>query len=153
MPYCTPGDIERLIQRRTLIELTNDLPDMALSTPLPDTVNVEVVEEAIRYADELIDAYLRARYPLPLLKTPTVVKDFAVNLVCHRLYQRRPDQDLPEVIKDAYKATEKALIAVRSGTLTLGVQETQADQPESGEFRVRGRRRRFGGPDGLLEKY
>ncbi|HHK9555479.1 TPA: DUF1320 domain-containing protein, partial [Enterobacter sichuanensis] len=37
--------------------------------------------------------------------------------------------------------------------LTLGLQSTQKDVPESGEIRARARRPTFGGRDGLLEKY
>lgn len=126
---------------------------MAIGQSLPEVVNETVVSEAIRYAVELIDAHLRGRYTLPLTQVPTVLRDLALNLVCHALYRRRPEGDLPEAAKESYRATEKTLVALRDGKLTLGIQATQKDMPEPGEYRVRSRERQFGGPDGLLERY
>lgn len=152
MDYCTPDDVAAVIPRQTLIELTQDGVSMAIGQALPELVNEAVVSEAIRYAVELIDAHLRERYTLTLTQVPTVLKDFALNLVCHALYRRRPEGDLPEAVKESYCATEKTLVALRDGKLTLGIQATQRDMPEPGEC-VRSRERQFGGPDGLLERY
>lgn len=105
---------------------------MAIGQALPDVVNETVVSEVIRYAVELIDAHLRGRYTLPLTQVPTVLKDLALNLVCHALYRRRPEGDLPDAVKESYRATEKTLVALRDGKLTLGIQATQKDMPEPG---------------------
>ncbi|HGJ5884254.1 gp436 family protein [Arsenophonus sp.] len=153
MDYCTPDDVAAVIPRQTLIELTQDGVSMAIGQALPEVVNETVVSEAIRYAVELIDAHLRGRYTLPLTQVPTVLKDLALNLVCHALYRRRPEGDLPDAVKESYRATEKTLVALRDGKLTLGIQATQKDMPEPGECRVRSRERQFGGRDGLLERY
>ncbi|MBL0877920.1 gp436 family protein [Serratia ureilytica] len=153
MAYCTVADVGAVMASRTLIELTNDAVVMNIGEALPATVNEAVIIEAIRYADELIDAHLRGRYRLPLTAVPTVLRDLAVNLVCHWLYRRRPEGDLPEAVKESYRGTEKTLVAIRDGKLTLGVEATQRDMPEPGEMRVRSPGRRFGGPGGLLERY
>ncbi|MBG6242922.1 MAG: DUF1320 domain-containing protein [Candidatus Symbiopectobacterium sp. Dall1.0] len=153
MDYCTPDDVAAVIPRQTLIELTQDGVSMAIGQALPEVVNEAVVSEAIRYAVELIDAHLRGRYTLPLTQVPTVLKDLALNLVCHALYRRRPEGDLPDAVKESTRATEKTLVALRDGKLTLGIQATQRDMPEPGEYRVRSRERQFGGRDGLLERY
>lgn len=153
MAYCTPEDVTKVMSRRTLIELTNDPVERSYAQPLPDTINDTVLDDAIRYADELIDAHLRGRYTLPLTHVPTVLRDLSVNLVCQRLYVRRPQGDLPDVVKEVHRGSLRTLEAIRDNKLTLGVQTTQTDMPESGEFRVRTRRTQFGGRHGLLEKY
>nr|MBA2816359.1 DUF2190 domain-containing protein [Candidatus Pantoea persica] len=59
MDYCTPDDVATVIPRQTLIELTQDGMTMAIDQALPDVVNETVVNDAIRYAVELIDTHLR----------------------------------------------------------------------------------------------
>lgn len=146
MSYCTPDELEKAIPRQTLIWLSSEDPE----AQTPDTA---VVADALSYADELIDAHLRGRYTLPLQEVPTVVRDIAKTLARHWLYSRRPEGDLPEVVKTSYKATLQTLAAIRDNKLTLGVATTQTDMPESGEFKVSAPRARFGGKGGLLEKY
>ena len=147
--YCTPADLPEQIPERTLIQLTNEEVDFSV----PAAVNTTVVDSCIRYADELIDAYLRGRYTLPLAEVPTVLRDIAITLVRYRLYARRPEGAVPDTVKDDHKEARRQLEAIRDGKLTLGLQTTQKDVPESGEIRTRARRPTFGGLDGLLEKY
>ena len=56
-------------------------------------------------------------------------------------------------MKDDHKEARRQLEGLRDNKLTLGLQSTQKDVPESGEIRARARRPTFGGRDGLLEKY
>ena len=88
----------------------------------------------------MIDAHLRGRYTLPLAEVPTVLRDIAITLVRYRLYVRRPEGDLPDTVKDDNKEARRQLEAIRDGKLTLGLQSTQKDVPESGEIRARARR-------------
>ena len=147
--YCTLADLLKQIPERTLIQLTNE--DMDFDTPA--TVDTDVVNSCIVYADELIDAHLRGRYTLPLAEVPTVLRGIAIALSRFQLYDRRPEGDLPDTVKDGNKEARRQLEAIRDGKLTLGLQSTQKDVPESGEIRARARRPTFGGRDGLLEKY
>lgn len=150
---CTLDDIKKLMSTRTLIELTHDVDDQDIGEPLPDVINETIVNDAIRYAQELIDAYLRGRYTLPLEVVPTVLRDLAVSLVCHRLYIRRPQGNLPDAVKEMYKGSLKTLEAIRDGKLTLGIQQHHSALPEKGEFQVSATPPKFGGKQGLLEKY
>ena len=85
---------------------------------------------------------------------PTVLRDIAVTLTRYRLYARRPEGAIPDTVRDDNKAACRQLEAIRDQKkLTLGLQSTQKDVPESGEIRARARRPTFGGRDGLLEKY
>ncbi|GDO99302.1 gp436 family protein [Escherichia coli] len=147
--YCTLADIEAQLPAAVLTELTTDVVDFET----PPEINEAVVENAIRYAGELIDAHLRGRYQLPLPEVPTVLRDLAVTLVRYRLYTRRPEGALPETVKEDFREARRQLEAIRDNRLTLGIAGTQKDVPEPGEFRVRTRPATFGGRNGLLEKY
>ncbi len=90
MRYCSLADLQLAIPAQTLIWLSDDNPEAA-------GINLPVVEEAVRQAEELVDAHLRGRYVLPLDPVPTVVKDMTVNLARHWLYARRPEgSELPD---------------------------------------------------------
>ncbi|WP_334469196.1 gp436 family protein [Arsenophonus sp. PmNCSU2021_1] len=153
MAYCTLEDIGQLLSHHTLVRLTQDVSGEALMGSLPNVIHDKVLSDAIRYADELIDADLRGRYVLPLQTVPTVLRDMAVNLVTHRLYLRRPEGQLPEAIKEVYRGSLKMLEALRDGKLTLGIAASGQVLPEPGAFHVRARPARFSGPGGLLEDF
>lgn len=146
MDYCTPDELTLAVPWQTLVWLSNE-------DATAGQVNDAVVAEAIRHANERIDGYLRGRYTLPLPEVPTLLRDIAVTLTRYRLYARRPEGALPDAVKDDYKDALKQLADIRDNRLTLGLPSTEADAPESGEFRVRARRPTFGGDGGLLEKY
>ncbi len=136
MRYCSLGDLQLTVPAQTLIWLSSD------DTAATD-VNLAVVEEAVRQAEELVDAHLRGRYTLPLAQVPSVVKDVTVNLARHWLYARRPEgSDLPDAVTRTYKAALSMLESIRDGKLTLGMPTGEA-APEPGEVKVRARRRRF----------
>ncbi len=144
MRYCSLADLQLAIPPQTLIQLSNDDESAA-------EMNVAVVEEAVRQAEELVDAYLRGRYNLPLSPVPSVVKDATVNLARHWLYARRPEgSELPDAVTRTYKASLHILESIRTGKLTIGVPTGEA-MPEPGEMKVRTRPRRFGSD--LLERY
>lgn len=144
MRYCSLADLQLAIPAQTLIQLSND-DESAVE------MNAAVVEEAVRQAEELVDAHLRGRYNLPLSPVPSVVKDATVNLARHWLYARRPEgSELPDAVTRTYKAALHILESIRNGKLTIGVPTGEA-MPEPGEMKARTRPRRFGSD--LLERY
>ena len=144
MRYCSLADLQLAIPAQTLIWLSDDNPEAA-------GINLPVVEEAVRQAEELVDAHLRGRYVLPLDPVPTVVKDMTVNLARHWLYARRPEgRELPDAVTRTYKSALQMLETIRDGKLTIGAPTGEA-QPEPGEMKVRARRRTF--DNDLLERY
>ncbi|MCM2494549.1 gp436 family protein [Burkholderia glumae] len=150
MRYCTLFDLQAAVPERTLIELTNDTP-VDYGTPPATTINTNIVESAVRQAEEIIDAHLRGRYDLPLSPVPTVIKDVTVNLARHWLYARRPEgAGLPETVSQTFKASMQMLEKIRDNKLTIG-DPSGAATPEPGEMKVRARRREFGSD--LLERY
>lgn len=143
MRYCNRTDVSNAIPERTLIQLSND-------DPAAEAPNESVIEDGVRQAEELVDGYLRGRYNLPLDPVPTVLRDAAVYLARHWLYQRRPEGMVPDAVKDSRKDTIKLLESIRDGVVTLGMPTGQAT-PEPGEIRVRARRPQF--TDDRWERY
>ncbi|EAB4400481.1 DUF1320 domain-containing protein [Salmonella enterica subsp. enterica serovar Muenchen] len=151
--YCTLADVEKVLPRRQLTELTCDMSGQSLSQALPDSPDEAVVNEAIRYASEYADGFLRNRYQVPLARVPTIIRDLVVNLTIERLYLRRPAKDLPESVKRLFSGTLKTLELIRDGRMTPGVLAEQTILPEPGQTRVKSRPAVLGGPGGWLEKY
>ncbi len=148
--YCTLADLKLAVPERTLIELTNDTTT-DYGAPAPTTINTDIVESAVRQAEEIVDAHLRGRYNLPLSPVPTVIKDVTVNLARHWLYARRPEgAALPDTVSQTFKASMHMLEKIRDNKLTIGDPSGTAT-PEPGEMKVRARRREFGSD--LLERY
>lgn len=144
MRYCSLANLQLAIPLQTLIWLSND--DQSASA-----INTMVVEEAIRQAEELVDAHLRGRYNLPLDPAPSVVKDMTVNLARHWLYARRPEgSELPDAVTRTYKSALQTLEAMRDGKLTIGAPSGEAAS-EPGEMKVRARPRLFDAM--LLDRY
>ena len=144
MRYCTLADLQLAIPQQTLIWLSNE-------DGTATDINMAVVDEAVRQAEELADAHLRGRYVLPMDPVPTVLKDLVVNLARHWLYTRRPEgAGLPDAVKHTHKAALSMLEAIRDGKLTIGTPTGEAAL-EPGEVKVRARPRRFDSE--LLDRY
>jgi phage gp36-like protein len=154
MRYCTLADLQLAIPLQTLIALSNDAqPDLSYGGPsVPPQLVMEVIEDRVRQAEEVVDAHLRGRYTLPLLPVPTVIKDIAIKLARHELYARRPEGgDLPDAVTRTYKASMSMLEQIRDGKLTIGMPLTGEAAPEAGEMKVRTRERRFN--NNVLDRY
>ncbi|HBE44269.1 MAG TPA: DUF1320 domain-containing protein [Deltaproteobacteria bacterium] len=126
MSYCTIDDIKRMLPEQDIIMLTNDA-----ST---GTVDMDVVADAIAYADQLIDGYLRGRYTLPLSTVPSFLKKLSIDLVIFYLYGRRPEIE-NENIGKKYTNTLKILEQIQAGKITLGDAVSGEDLPGPGEYK------------------
>lgn len=137
--YCTVDDIKQIISEYTLRELTQD--------DAQDTeFNISVVNSAIKYASDKIDAAIRGRYPLPLTQKPDLLKDIALDLARHRLYSRRPDGGpLPDAVKEGKKSAETDLTKISRGEMSLGIEDSKKPLDETGPWRVKVQKRRFEG--------
>lgn len=137
--YCTVDDVLSLVPEHTLIALTQD-------DPLLRVVNQDVVESAIKYASDKIDAAIRGRYPLPLPQKVDLLKDIALDLVRHRLYSRRPDgNDLPDAVKEGKKSAETDLTKISRGEMSLGIEDSKKAVDEAGPWRVKAQPRFYNG--------
>lgn len=136
--YCTVNDVTKLVSEHTLIALTQDDPTQMI-------IDLDVINGAIKYASDKIDASIRGRYSLPLPQQVDLLKDIALDLVRHRLYSRRPDGgDLPDAIKEAKKSAETDLNKISRGELSLGL-ESKQPVAEAGPWRVKAPKRMFDG--------
>lgn len=114
MPYSTLENLTSLIPMQELINLTND---EALARDVKK-INTKQVENAISYADELINSYLRNKYRLPLKFVPQIITQISVDIAAFRLYSRRP-RKLPEHIKDSYDTAIKTLSEIQKEHIIL----------------------------------
>ncbi|BCU88721.1 hypothetical protein YP72344_02160 [Yersinia pseudotuberculosis] len=136
MRYCTLEDVKRAIPEYTLIQLTAD-------DPAAEKPNEQVLADALRYGEELVDGYLVARYVLPLSPVPTVVRDAVLYLARYWLYQRRPEGAIPEAVKEGYKETLDLLMRIQKGAVSVGTPAGQ-DMPEPGVFKISAPKPLFG---------
>lgn len=116
MGYCTLSDLEKAATAQTIIQLTDDEGLNA--------VNQTRVDDAVSYADQLIDGYLRGRYTLPLSPVPGLAKSLSVELALFHLYSRRLDITMPEPVVGKYKNAVKLLELIQKGLVSLGIEET-----------------------------
>jgi phage gp36-like protein len=148
MRYCTLADLQKAIPARTLVELSSDDPEASA----PD---LAVLEAAVNDAEQVVDGYIRERYPVPFEQTPTLVKTWTVAIARHWLYCRRPEgADVPDAVARSYKDALKMLELVQQRKVSLGIAEgAEANQPEPAakSVHVRAPRRKFG--DLELAKY
>lgn len=87
-----------------------------------------VLDKAVQDAENEIDAYVGARYALPLATTPLLLTRIARDLVRYFLF----DQRAPEEVRERYKRAVKLLESIRSGDTSLGLAE--ASLPAGGEI-------------------
>lgn len=125
--YCTLEDIKQVISEAELIQLTDDNNI---------SVNIDVVDSAIKYAQTTINGYLRSRYTLPLIEIPELLKVFAVDLVVYRLHSRRLVRDMPESLENSYKNVIGELGKIQKGIVTLGIESQTANEivPDHQEY-------------------
>lgn len=135
--YCTVDDVQKLVPLFTLRTLTQD-------DPLNENFDESIVNDAIKYASDKIDAAIRGRYTLPLAQKPDLLKDIALDLARHRLYSRRPDgNDLPDAVKEGKKSAETDLSKIARGEMSLGIEDTKKPIQEAGPWRMKAPRRQF----------
>lgn len=131
--YINADDLAQAMSKAELVQLTND-------EPRATEPNDEVIQAAIHYACDLVDGYLRGRYPLPLKSVPTVLPPLCINIARHFLHSRRINRaDFPKTLETAYNATLKTLEAIRDGKIHIGVDTLDKQlQPEPGAYHTRG---------------
>jgi phage gp36-like protein len=109
--YATLDQLKARYGEAMLVRLTDraDIPT--------HEVDVDVVAAALADTNALIDGYLQGRYVLPLVATPALLADIAKAIAIWKLHIYKPD----EKIEADYKAAEKQLVQIASGTIRLSV--------------------------------
>jgi phage gp36-like protein len=124
--YCTLEDIKKAIPEDNIIQLTDDKN--------LGKIDETKVLDAIEYAEQLINGYLRGRYPVPLEPAPELIKRLAVDLAVFQLYSRRFELDMPQSMIDRRKEIIRLLEQIQAGKVLLGI-ETQ-DSPGHGYYKT-----------------
>lgn len=118
MPYCALTDITKTVPEKDIIQLTDDN-----GLGVVDQVKAD---DAISYADQLIDSYLRGRYPLPLTTVPGLIKNLSADIALFHLYGRRIELNIPESIMAKYKNAIKLLEQIQKGLISLGIESASS---------------------------
>jgi phage gp36-like protein len=124
--YCTLEDIKKAIPEKNIIELTDD--------DNFGSIDEAKVQDAIDYAEQLINGYLRGRYPVPLEPVPKIIRRLAVDLAVFQLYSRRFELDMPQSMLDRRKEIIKLLEYIQAGKVLLDI-ETQ-NSPGQGYYKA-----------------
>ena len=103
--------------------------------------DMAVVDSALQRASNTIDAYLAARYPLPL----TVVPDQLVDICCDITRYKLCGSEVTETeeIRNRYKDALKLLEQIRDGKLDIGLSVGGQAPAESTPVQVVGAARVF----------
>ncbi|MCD8024746.1 MAG: DUF1320 domain-containing protein [Candidatus Gastranaerophilales bacterium] len=120
MSYSTLENLEAVIPEQELINLTSD-------TAPPLEIDTDKINAALSFADEMINAYLRNKYILPLTYIPLIIVQIATDIAAYRLYSRRPKK-LPEHIKEGYESAIKTLSAIQKEQMILDLPAEHPDE-------------------------
>ena len=99
MPYCTQSDLVTRFGQAELVQLTD--------TTGSGQIDAAVVSQAIADAEAEIDAYLIARYSLPLASVPANLERLACDIARYRLYADRPTELVDVRYRDAIRYLEQ----------------------------------------------
>lgn len=97
--YCTQSDLVIRFGQAELIQLTD--------TTGSGQIDAAVVTQAIADAEAEIDAYLTARYSLPLASVPANLERLACDIARYRLYADRPTDLVDIHYRDAIRYLEQ----------------------------------------------
>lgn len=109
-------------------------------------VDLDVIAQALADSDAEIDAYLAARYQLPLTTVPTVLKRLAVDILVYRLASGAGTAT--EERRKRYEDAVALLRRIAKGEVSLGLPEAPAST--GGGVHMTSGPRRFGRGGGLL---
>jgi phage gp36-like protein len=110
MAYSTVEDLKNYLPASQLVEMTDD----------SDTgeIGLEKLNDVIRRADDLIDSFLRGRYPLPLTTIPSFIHDISTKLASYFLFKRALILTLPEPVKEDYENCLDILMKIQKGQVS-----------------------------------
>lgn len=111
MMYCDLSDLLTRVDKKVLINLTND------TAPYTE-INEDIINENIEIATDLVNASLRNKYALPLKSVPKILVQISADIVIYRLYSRRP-QDVPKNYQQNYEYALNILKDIQNGSKVL----------------------------------
>jgi phage gp36-like protein len=113
MPYAGATDMQARYPNRDLVQLTNEDPTQSM-------VNTSFLSTFLADASDEIDAYLEARFALPLSDPPAILTRLCCEIAMYHLNALRPIHDLADA-KNKYEKAIAFLEEVSDGKRTLGL--------------------------------
>ena len=111
MGYSTDADLYERMDQSLVIQLTDD--------DNTGSVDQTVLDDKRETCHELVNSYLRGRYPVPMAPAPAILADIEADLLVKKLYQRRPNMDIPEPVQDSYDEAMAQLKDISRGIIEL----------------------------------
>lgn len=133
MPYATQTDLEERFGADELVMLTDR------SDPPSGNVDETVVTRALTDADAEINAYLSARYPVPLSPVPTVIVRIACDIARYFLFEDR----VTDLVRQRYEDAVALLKGIAAGKVSIGPDPNGGQPPVSGGASFSGQGRVF----------
>lgn len=120
----TYASLDDLIERAgaTEIEEIADRDEDGVPDP-------EVVEAALIHADNVINGYVRAKYPAPFPEVPDLLRTWAVSIARYKLHR----WGAPENVETDYKEAIAALKDIARGLITLPMPDGGLPDDPSGQ--------------------
>jgi phage gp36-like protein len=110
--YSTISDLKKYMEPEIIRQLTDDNNTGEIDT--------KIVYDCINQADNLIDSFLRGRYPadMDFADVPGLISDISTKLAAYNLYRRKMQLTLPETISKDYKFCVDMLRDIQSGKVS-----------------------------------
>ncbi|ROL57997.1 DUF1320 domain-containing protein [Bacteroidetes/Chlorobi group bacterium ChocPot_Mid] len=121
MSYCTIEDIKNKLSEAEIARLSNDIE--------PTVIAEDVVNELIESNSEIIDGYIRGRYPLDEITDNSILKNICIQLTIVDLYDRRNKVKLPENLIRTRTDQFNHLKSIQRGDMTLETEDSK-DRPK-----------------------
>lgn len=112
MAYTNLTNLKKYMPIQDIQQLTDDQGIGEIQT--------EVVDDAIDQAQQLIDSFMKGRYPddIPDDEVPELITDIATKITSYNLYRRTMIRTLPDPIKMDYQMCIKMLKGIQSGKIS-----------------------------------
>lgn len=146
MPYATATDLitrfgareiaqradratPRLVSEQLLKDAAAGVSLAAYSAPQQAAAAeaMTIIQRALDDARDTIDSHVSSRYALPIAPVPPILGRIACNVARRYLY----DDQVTDLIKDAYEDDMRMLREVRDGKASLGADAATNQQPTS----------------------
>lgn len=135
--YLTLDDLVRRFGQDEILDLAEDKAD-----DTGETIDQDKVDRAIQDATGEIDSALAGGgYRLPLASVPPILTAYGCDIARYRLYDNRATDQVTKRYDDAIKA----LRAIASGSLKLGLPKVDDDVTSAGDVVMMPGRRTFPG--------
>lgn len=127
MAYATQQNMLDRFGERELIALTD--------RDNTGVVDVVVLAQGLKSADDEINPYLAARYTLPPASVPAIVSSFACDIARYRLCGAEVIET--EEIRNRYKDAIKFFEKVSKGEISLGLDALNQTVSSNGSVRIK----------------